>query len=111
MIHRIPGNRFDRREARAMQFIVVTRRRTDRFTDAQFAEVLGPEAERARALYAEGAFRAIYSRGDIPGAVLVLEAPGPEEAAALMGSLPFAQREMMEYEIIPIKPYHGFLRA
>jgi len=94
-----------------MQFIVITRRRTDRFTDAEFAEFLGPEIDRARALYAEGAFRAIYSRGDLPGAVIVLEAPGPDEAAALMGSLPFAQREMMEYEIVPLKPYHGFSRA
>jgi muconolactone delta-isomerase len=92
-----------------MQFLVVTRRRTESFTDAQFAEFLDAEALRARELYAQGAFRAIHGRGDVPGAVIALEATDAEEAAALVGTLPFAQRGLMDVQIIPLKPYRGFV--
>jgi uncharacterized protein YciI len=91
-----------------MKFIAITRRLTDRFTDAQFAEHLGAEGERARALYAAGSFRALYSRGDIPGAVIEIEAADSEEATALVGSLPFAEHGLMEFTIVPLKPYRVF---
>jgi uncharacterized protein YciI len=92
-----------------MKFLAVTRRHTDRFSEAQFAEYLPAEADRARANYAAGAFREIYSRGDIPGAVIVIEAPDLEAAAALMAALPLSQNDMMEVEVIPLRPYRGFI--
>ncbi len=91
-----------------MKFIAITRRLTDRFTDAQFAEHLGAEGERARSLYAAGSFRALYSRGDVPGAVIEIEAADAEEAATLVGSLPFAVHGLMEFTIVPLKPYRVF---
>ena len=91
-----------------MQFLAITRRHTDRFTDAQFAEKLGPEADHARGLYAEGSFRALYTRGDVPGAVIMIEAEDESEAARLVDSLPFAQSGMMAYDLVPLKPYRGF---
>ncbi|MBD5635710.1 MAG: hypothetical protein IAI49_14660 [Candidatus Eremiobacteraeota bacterium] len=91
-----------------MQFIAITRRLTDRFSDAQFAEHLPAEGERARELYAEGTFRALYSRGDVPGAVILIEASGPDEATRIVETLPFAQHGLMEYEIVTLKPYRVF---
>jgi muconolactone delta-isomerase len=96
-------------KGRAMQFIAITRRRTESFTDAQFAEVLGPEADRARALYAEGVFRALYSRGDVPGAVIVLEAADAGEAERHIATLPFARAGLMDVQIVPLTPYRGFV--
>ncbi len=91
-----------------MQFLALTRRRSETFTDAQFAEFADVEAARARELYAQGRVRSIYTRGDRPGAAIVLEAADAEEAAALAASLPFAQRGMLEIQIIPLLPYRGF---
>ena len=78
------------------------------FTDAEFAAYLGPEGERARELYAAGSFRALYSRGDVPGAVIEIEAADAAEAARLVGTLPFAVRGLMEYQIVPLRPYRVF---
>jgi muconolactone delta-isomerase len=92
-------------EASGMQFLVITRRLIEKFSDAAFAELLGAEAARARDLYARGAFRALHSRGDVPGAVITVEADTAAEVAALVDSLPFAQHKMMEFEIVPLLPY------
>jgi uncharacterized protein YciI len=91
-----------------MQFIAITRRLTERFTEAEFAEHLVAEGERARELYAAGSFRALFSRGDIPGAVIEIEAADAGEAERLVGSLPFAVRGLMEYQIVPLRPYRVF---
>lgn len=92
-----------------MQFLAVTRRNTDRFTEADFAAVLEPEVERARLLYASGAFRQIFSRGDRPGAVMMIEAADIAEAQSIVGSLPFARKKMMDVDIIELRPYRGFV--
>jgi len=92
-----------------MHFLAITRRRTESFTDAQFAEHLDAEAARARELYAAGIFRSVYSRGDIPGAVIEIEAEGAGEAERAIATLPFAKHGLMDVEIIPLKPYRGFV--
>ena len=92
-----------------MQFLAILRRRTEAFSEAQFADMLGPEADRARALYAEGRFRTIHSRGDVPGAVITVEAGDAEEAAAVASTLPFVQTGMAELTIVPLLPYRGFV--
>jgi uncharacterized protein YciI len=91
-----------------MQFLAITRRHTDRFTEAEFAAALEPEAEHARSLYASGAFRQIFSRGDKPGAVMMIEAADLAEAQSIVGSLPFARKKMMDVDIIELRPYRGF---
>ena len=45
-----------------MQFMVVLRRRTETYSAEEFAPRLDEEAERARALYAQGVIRQIWSR-------------------------------------------------
>ena len=91
-----------------MQFLAITRRRTEIFSAEDFDAVLEPEAERVRELYAAGSFRQAYSRGDIPGAVLLLEAADAAEAERIMASLPFAQKGMSDVELIELRPYRGF---
>ena len=91
-----------------MQYLVITRRRVEKFSDAQFDAVLSAEGARARELYAQGAFRALYTRGDVPGAVLVLEADDAAAAERIVASLPLARKAMMEIELIPLRPYRGF---
>ena len=92
-----------------MQFLALTRRYTDRFSEADFAAVLPAEAEHAKGLYARGIFRSINSRGDIPGAVIALEAADAAEAATIVGALPLAEKKMMEVTIVPMLPYRGFV--
>ncbi len=75
--------------ARAMKFMAITRRRIES--------------------YARGDFREIFSRGDVPGAVIVMEAEDAEAAWRLVESLPLFQRGMMDVEVIPLKPYRGFV--
>ncbi len=91
-----------------MQFFAIIRRRTESFTDEQYAPLLDEEAARVRVLYSEGSVRAAYSRVDMPGAILLLEADGEAEAQTIVESLPFLARGMSEAQIVPVKSYRGF---
>jgi muconolactone delta-isomerase len=92
-----------------MKFLAITRRRIESFGEAEMAEALILEAEAARNAYARGDIRELYSRGDVPGAVLVLEAEDVEGAWRLIEALPMFQNGMMDVEIIPLDPYRGFV--
>lgn len=94
-----------------MQFVAITRRRTELFSEAQFTERLDAETDRVRALYAEGTIRTIYSRSDVAGAVILLEAADLGAAQAAVDSLPLAQFQMLETEVIPLRAYRGFVPA
>jgi muconolactone delta-isomerase len=91
-----------------MQFLALTRRRTESFSPEQFAAQLDVEAARARELYAEGVFRQLHSRGDLPGAVILIEAADRAAAEQAMATLPFAKLAMMDIELIELRPYRGF---
>ncbi|MGB8840025.1 MAG: muconolactone Delta-isomerase family protein [Aliidongia sp.] len=92
-----------------MQFIAILRRLTERFSEADFAPLLEPEAEQARALYAEGIVRQIWSRGDIPGACMMIEAADEAAARASLATLPLMAAGMLEVTaLVPLKPYRGF---
>ncbi|MGD0050219.1 MAG: hypothetical protein ABSD03_00160 [Vulcanimicrobiaceae bacterium] len=91
------------------QFIALLRRDYDRFSEADFAPLLEPEAERARALHMAGISRQIWSRQDVPGAVVLLEAPSLEAAQEALGSLPLLARAMLILEaLVPLGAYRGF---
>ena len=92
-----------------MQFLVVLRRRTEAFSTEQVSALLEPEAQAARALYQEGFTRQIWSRGDEPGAVELIEAADFEEAKRGLERLPMVKQGMLEVQaIIPLIPYRGF---
>jgi len=91
-----------------MQFLSISRRRTDKFSDADFAALTDAEFERARALHVEGVLRQIWRRGDIPGACILWEALSESEVQDMIGSLPMFKAGMLEVTIVPLKPYAGF---
>jgi muconolactone delta-isomerase len=92
-----------------MQYLVVFRRRTEEFTDSQFAEFVEAEIQAARKLYMEGVVRQIWHRADVPGACLMLEAASQDEVETAIQTLPLIQKNMLEIVmILPLKPYAGF---
>jgi hypothetical protein len=64
-----------------------------------------PEARRVWDLYAGGVVRAVWYRTDKPGAVLLLEAPGEQEAREAASSLPMVEAGLLDVELIPLTPY------
>ena len=93
-----------------MQFLVLSRRRTDVFPpDAWTPELIEAEGQRVRELYTAGIIRTIWRRKDIPGAVIVIEAASEEEAREAVASLPLAKRDMLEIlALTQLEPYPGF---
>ena len=91
-----------------MQFLTISRRRTESFSDADFAARREEEVARARVLYAEGFLRHLWTRGDIPGACLLIEADSEDQVREKLNTLPLYRAGMLEFSIIPLKPYAGF---
>jgi muconolactone delta-isomerase len=82
-----------------MQFLALSRRRTDAFPPEAFI----------RELYTEGFIRSIWRRQDTPGAALLIEANSEEEVRATLATLPLAQRGMLELAALTqLLPYPGF---
>ena len=97
----------------SMQFLSVSRRRTDTFPPEAFTpELCGRESARVRELYAAGVLRQIWKRGDIPGASILWEAASEADARAAIASLPLNQAGMLELVVFaPLQPYPGFCPA
>jgi muconolactone delta-isomerase len=91
-----------------MQFLSLSCRRADHFSDAEFAALVDVEIAQARALYADGFIRQIWHRGDMPGACILLEADSLEQARARLHTLPMVRAGMLEISIVPLVPYAGF---
>jgi muconolactone delta-isomerase len=91
-----------------MQFISISRRLTERFSDEQFAAHIESERERVRELYRDGVVRSIWGRKDAAGAVMLLECADQAAAEAAVESLPLAQRGMLDVQIVPLNPYPAF---
>ena len=91
-----------------MQFLVLSRRRTDRYSDAEFAPLIPEEAAQARHLYSIGFTRQIWHRADIPGACQIVEAADETEMRGRLATLPLAKAERLDFDIVPLKPYAGF---
>ncbi len=79
-------------------------------TSAQFASYLKAEAEKVWQLYQAGLVREFYFRQDQTTAVLVLECLDLQEARNLLADMPLVQNGLIEFELIPLKPYPGFAR-
>ncbi len=92
-----------------MQLLAIVRRRTETFSEEEFATVLEPEAQAVRSLYTRGIVRSIWSRGDALGGVLLLEADSLEAVQQILHELPMIERGMAEVQsVLPLKPYRGF---
>ncbi|WP_030517778.1 muconolactone Delta-isomerase family protein [Nocardia sp. NRRL WC-3656] len=91
-----------------MQFMVLSRRRTETFTDADFERILPAETAHARGLYMNGVVRQIWLRGDTAGACFIIEAADTAQANAMVAELPMAAAGVSEFTVIPLSPYRGF---
>lgn len=93
-----------------MQFISLSRRRTDAFPAEAFTpELLGRETQRVKELYAAGILRQIWKRGDIAGAAILWEAADEAAVRDALASLPIARAGMLEVmALVPLEPYPGF---
>ena len=91
-----------------MQFITVVRRMTESFPKESFDALLDAEADGVRRLYSEGIIRMAWSREDVLGACLLLEADSREHALTSLMTLPLFHHKMVEYQIVPLRGYRGF---
>ena len=91
-----------------MQFLTISRRRTEAFSEAEFAARRDEEVAQARALYAEGFLRHLWTRGDVAGACLLFEADSESQVREKLNTLPLYRAGMVEFSVIPLKPYAGF---
>jgi muconolactone delta-isomerase len=88
-----------------MQFLSVSRQK-DGVSDA--GDLAIAESRSARILYAQGSIRQIWHRYDVPGACILWEAESEQQVRDMLGTLPFARAGMIEFLIIPLRPYEGF---
>ena len=95
-----------------MQFLSISRRRTDAFPPEAFTvELVGRETQRVKELYAAGILRQIWKRGDVAGAAILWEAASEAEVRDALASLPIAQAGMLEIAaVLPLDPYPGFAK-
>ena len=93
-----------------MQFISLSRRRTDQFPPEAFTpELTADESRAVRVLYASGILRQIWKRSDMPGAAILWEAPTETDVRAAIATLPVFKAGMLEIvALVPLEPYPGF---
>jgi muconolactone delta-isomerase len=92
-----------------MQFMTVSRRRTDKFSESEFAPYIPDEMQQARALYSEGSIRQIWRRDDVAGACILWEADTEASVRELLNRLPLVRAGMLEIvALMPLRPYAGF---
>jgi muconolactone delta-isomerase len=91
-----------------MQFMTVARRRTEAFSDDAFNALVDAEVQQARTLYAEGFIRQLWHRGDVRGVCILVEAQSEDEVRERLNTLPLYAAGMIEFSVIPLKPWAGF---
>lgn len=83
---------------------------TGREDDPRWPEIRVPEARRAWELYRAGTIRQIWFRADRSNGVLLLEVADLAEARAVVDSLPLVAAGLIDWDLVPLKPYPGFAR-
>ncbi len=78
--------------------------------DPRFAELRPVEARRVWELYQADILREVYFRADRPNGVLVFEVPDVAAARAAVDSLPLVAAGLIDFELVPLRPYPGFAR-
>jgi hypothetical protein len=68
------------------------------------------EAARVWELYQADVIREMYFHAEQNCAVLVLECADEANARQVLNTLPFVQRGLIAFDLIPLKPYPGFAR-
>jgi len=68
------------------------------------------EAKALWQLYLKEIVREFYFRKEKNLAVLILEVKNKADAKKALSKLPFVSKKLIEFELIPLKPYPGFKR-
>jgi hypothetical protein len=79
-------------------------------TVEQFQLYANDEAHKVWELHQAGIIREPYFSVDKNEAVLVLECASVNEAQEILATLPFVQKKLISFEVIPLKAYSGFER-
>ena len=90
--------------------IIAIEKEAEGLNKRDFVPHLRDEAEAGWKLYKEGVIREMYFREDRPEAILILECKDLEDARERLEELPLVQKGLISFELIPLKPYHGFER-
>jgi hypothetical protein len=73
------------------------------------APYVGEQARSVWERYETDQVREFYLRADHqPGMVLVLECDDVTEAVRLVAALPMSEADLLDFEVIPLRPYMGF---
>lgn len=78
--------------------------------DPRFAELRPGEARQVWDLYQADVLREVYFRADRPNGVLLFEVPDLAAARAAVDSLPLVAAGLIDFDLIPLRPYPGFAR-
>ncbi len=76
----------------------------------RFSELAEAEAAKVWELQQREFIREIYFRADERSAVLVLESPNVDQARQKLSELPFVAQGLIDFELVPLRPYTGFAR-
>jgi muconolactone delta-isomerase len=91
--------------------ILAIERAVEGVSEAAFTpEIREAEARRAWDLHQAGVIRELYFHVDQAMAVLVLECADVAAADAALASLPMVSAGLIEFEVLPLRPYSGFER-
>ncbi|MEC4878687.1 hypothetical protein MXF29_24115 [Pseudomonas sp. NC26] len=73
---------------------------------------LETEVGYVRTIYASDTLRQIWSRTDVAGACLLIEAENESTARAAIEALPLMKADKLEIQtFIPLRPYRGFAQG
>jgi len=75
-----------------------------------FQPYLHDEAFAVWILSQKNIIREIYFRADQSNAVLILECDSVDAAKIALSELPLVKHNLIEFQLIPLKPYPGFAR-
>ncbi|MEO1299547.1 MAG: muconolactone Delta-isomerase family protein [Cyanobacteria bacterium J06636_16] len=80
---------------------------TDGTPFEQVQPLVKPEATQAWEFYAAEQIRAMYYIADMSGAVMLWEMDSPKAVETELQKLPMVKAGVLQYEVIPLKPYTG----
>ena len=79
-------------------------------TEADFPNHSKAEAHQVWKLIQEEKIREIYFRRDQDSAVILLECQDLKEAVNILDTLPLVKNNLIQFELIPLRPYPGLER-
>jgi hypothetical protein len=78
--------------------------------DPRFAELRPAEARAVWELYQGDTLREVYFEADRPNAVLVFEVTDLAAARAAVDGLPLVGAGLIDFDLVPLRPYPSFAR-